>query len=511
MNKKRAVAYCRVSTDKEDQLNSLEAQREYFQNNVANYGFELVHIYADEGITGTKKKNRKAFLQMLEDARERKFEVLFVKDISRFARNTLDSLESVRLLKKLSINIVFINNQGILENGSELMFTILSAMAQEESVNTSKRVKFGKLQNMKKGKVPNLVYGYDKIPGEYFSLHINEAEANIVRNIFNTYVYEGAGCLSIAQYLNNSGIRTKRGALWSQNAISRIIKNPIYIGQITNGRESTKEIYSNARIQNKKEDWIITLNEDLRIIPDDLYEQAQKILAKRYDAFHMSRERQSNKYVFSTLIKCKCCGRSFRRIVRHYSNTYIRWTCSSRNSNGIEACPNATLISEEELLEEIKQYILQWKKDKTVIVSQALKEYQQICAADHFNAPEELQKELYKLEQKKERLKDMYLNDIISMDELKNKSDELNQQINHIQIQLREDAHYLTNDKLEQLLSALFENMDHILSADTITNEMLKQIIDRIEVDETGQVDVIIKPIQKIHLGVTVPLCDGST
>lgn len=106
MNKKRAVAYCRVSTDKEDQLNSLEAQREYFQNNVANYGFELVHIYADEGITGTKKKNRKAFLQMLEDARERKFEVLFVKDISRFARNTLDSLESVRLLKKLSINIV---------------------------------------------------------------------------------------------------------------------------------------------------------------------------------------------------------------------------------------------------------------------------------------------------------------------------------------------------------------------------------------------------------------------
>ena len=136
MKRKRGAAYCRVSTDKEDQQNSLETQRTYFREHMERNGYEMVQIYADEGITGTKKRNRKAFLQMLEDAGEEKFDVLFVKDVARFARNTLDSLESVRFLKKHNVDIVFVNNQGILATGSELIFTIMSAMAQEESVNT---------------------------------------------------------------------------------------------------------------------------------------------------------------------------------------------------------------------------------------------------------------------------------------------------------------------------------------------------------------------------------------
>ena len=202
MDRKRAAAYCRVSTDKEDQQNSLETQRSYFQEHMDQNGYELVRIYADEGITGTKKRNRKEFLRMLEDAGDEKFDVLFVKDVARFARNTLDSLESVRFLKRHNVEIVFVNNQGILETGSELVFTIMSAMAQEESVNTSKRVKFGKRQNMNKGKVPNLVYGYDKVAGELFYLHINEDEAKVVRQIFESYVYDGEGCLAIAKSIS---------------------------------------------------------------------------------------------------------------------------------------------------------------------------------------------------------------------------------------------------------------------------------------------------------------------
>jgi len=512
--KKKAVAYCRVSTDKEDQINSLDAQREYFRTYMEESGYELVQIYADEGITGTKKRSRKAFLQMLEDAKNGRFDVLFVKDISRFARNTLDSLESVRLLKSLNINIVFVNNQGILETGSELMFTIMSAMAQEESVNTSKRVKFGKRQNMQNGKVPNLVFGYDKEAGELFNLHINEEEARTVKRIFERYVYDGDGCLSIAKDLNSQGSRTKRGCLWTQNAVTRIIKNRIYIGQVINGRESTKEIYSNERVKNEREDWFITKNEALRIIPDELYKQAQKLIGDRRDMFCVNRSRQSNRYIFSTLIKCKHCGRSFRRLERTYVNTYIRWVCSSRNGDGMDACGNAVKINEGELLDEIRNYLLLWQKDKKIIIEKTQNEYRKICASgsDGHVTLKELFKEEQRLQNKLSRLKDMYVNDIITMDELKEKSEEVNRQIFQIKerIQcLQEES--VTDEKIEKLLNMLFRNMEDILSADTITNEMLKQVIDRIEVDRDGKVDVIMKPISEIRLGATVPICDSST
>lgn len=514
MRKKRAVAYCRVSTDKEDQVNSLTAQQEYFRLYMEEYGYSLVEIYADEGITGTKKKSRKAFLRMLEDAQEGRFDVLFVKDISRFARNTLDSLESVRLLKSLNIDIVFVNNQGILETGSELMFTIMSAMAQEESVNTSKRVKFGKRQNMIRGKVPNIVYGYDKVPGELFKLFVNEEEAQIVRNIFERYIYEGDGCLAIANDLNNRGFRTKRGCLWTQNAISRILKNHIYIGQVINGKEATKEIYSNERIKREPDQWMITENEALRIIPDELFEKAQKILNCRQDAFHINRMRQSNRYIFSTLIKCKHCGRSFRRVERTYAKTYVRWVCSSRNGDGIDACDNATKIQEDELLDEIRDYLLLWQKDKSVIIEGTKREYQRICASGKSGrvSPEQLRREEQKQQNKLLRLKEMYMNAIISIEELKEKSEEIKQRISQLKEQIEGlEQESVTDEKIEKLLNTLFRNMEDILSSDTITNEMLKQVIDRIEVDRDGNVDVVINPVSKIRLGATIPICDSST
>lgn len=515
MEKKRGAAYCRVSTDKEDQQNSLETQRTYFKEHMERNGYEMVQIYADEGITGTKKRNRKAFLQMLEDAGKEKFDVLFVKDVARFARNTLDSLESVRFLKKHNIDIVFVNNQGILETGSELVFTIMSAMAQEESVNTSKRVKFGKRQNMSKGKVPNLVYGYDKIPGELFKLHVNEQEAKIVQKIFESYVYEGEGCLTIAKKLNDSGLRTKRGCLWSQNAVSRILKNRIYIGQVVNGREETKEIYSYQREKKDESQWMITNNSELQLVSEQLFEKAQDMLHGRYAAFHMNGNRQSNKYLFSTLIKCKDCGRSFRRVQRTFTHTtYIRWVCSSRNGDGIEACGNATKIREDELLEAIRQYLLQWKGDKQGIIERTKQEYKRFCTRGKSAGEvlESLQREEQKFQKKLERLKNMYIDDIISIEELKEKSQELRRHLIYIeekQKSLEKEA--ITNEKLERVLETLFKNMEEILSSDIITNEMLKQVIDQIDVDSSGNVDVVIKPISKIHLGAIVPICDNRT
>jgi len=498
MRKKRAVAYCRVSTDKEDQLNSLAAQQEYFRTHTEEHGYELIRIYADEGITGTKKRNRKEFLRMLQDAKKGMFDVLFVKDVSRFARNTLDSLESVRMLKDCGVDIVFVNNQGLLEAGSELMFTMMSAIAQEESVNMSKRVKFGKEQNARKGRVPNIVYGYDKKPGEYFSLHINEEEAENVRRIFHLYTEEGMGCLAIANQLNTEGLRTKRGCRWSQQAITRIIRNEIYIGLIVNGKEATKEIYNNKRIKKEREDWIIVEKPELRIIDDETYYKAQEILHGRYDAFHIKKERQSNKYLFSTLIKCKHCHRSFRRLERQFTNTrYVRWVCSSRNGDGIEACFNATKIKEDELLEAIIEYLKGWLCNKEVIVETAKRQYLKSQKEGSENsAAQKARAEIEKCQTKLKKLQELYMNDLISMDEIKNQSQPLKEKIQEAEEKLRllEVSNYSERD-IEKKVDALSGDIYQILNAETLTNEMLKRIIEKIEVDEDGKVEVFLRKL----------------
>ena len=184
------AAYCRVSTEKEDQLNSLEAQKEFFAEYTKRTGDNLVRLYADEGLSGTKIKNRKEFLRMMEDAERGLFDMVVVKDISRFARNTVDLLQNVRRLKALGIETQFLTANMTSMGNSEFVLTIFGALAQEESANTSKRVKFGKKLNAEKGRVPNIVFGYDKTKGDYFNLAINPEEAEAVRQIYRWYVDE---------------------------------------------------------------------------------------------------------------------------------------------------------------------------------------------------------------------------------------------------------------------------------------------------------------------------------
>ena len=205
------AAYCRVSTDKEDQLNSLETQKEFFLEYTKRTGDNLIKLYADEGISGTKIKNRKEFQRMLADAEKGLFDMVVVKDISRFARNTVDLLQSVRKLKALGIETQFLTANMTSMGNSEFVLTIFGALAQEESANTSKRIKFGKKMNAEKGRVPNIVYGYDKTIGDYFNLSINEEESKVIRQMYKWYTEEGFGGAKIANMLNERGVKTKRG------------------------------------------------------------------------------------------------------------------------------------------------------------------------------------------------------------------------------------------------------------------------------------------------------------
>ena len=275
------AAYCRVSTDKADQLNSLEAQKEFFSEYTKRTGDTLVRLYADEGISGTKIKNRKEFLRMMSDAEHGLFDMVVVKDISRFARNTVDLLQNVRKLKSLGIETQFLTANMTSMGNSEFVLTIFGALAQEESANTSKRVKFGKKMNAEKGRVPNIVYGYDKTIGDYFNLAINKEESKVVQQIYKWYTEEGYGAAKIANMLNEKGYKTKRNCKWSQNATCRILTNEIYTGKIINGKQEVSDFLTGQRRDKDETEWMVVERPELRIIEDETFEKAQEIYDDR--------------------------------------------------------------------------------------------------------------------------------------------------------------------------------------------------------------------------------------
>ena len=385
------AAYCRVSTDKEDQLNSLEAQKKFFAEYTQRTGDTLVRLYADEGISGTKIKNRKEFLKMMSDAEHGFFNLVVVKDISRFARNTVDLLQNIRKLKALGIETQFLTANMTSMGNSEFVLTIFGALAQEESANTSKRVKFGKKINAEKGKVPNFVFGYDKTNGELFNLTINEREADAVRSIFRMYREEGYGAAKIANKLNERGIKTKRNCAWSANAVVRILTNELYTGKIINGKQEVADFLTGQRKQKDSSEWLITERLDLKIIEPEEYAEVQRILQSRGQTFKLDKERHSNKFLFSTLIKCKECGWSFRRIERKYKNTYVTWVCSGRNGKGADSCENKTSIAEDELIQVLTDYFAGILANQKNVVKYVVSEFEKVYKAKDENIDYEKQ------------------------------------------------------------------------------------------------------------------------
>ena len=506
------AAYCRVSTDKEDQLNSLETQKEFFLEYTKRTGDNLIKLYADEGISGTKIKNRKEFQRMLADAEKGLFDMVVVKDISRFARNTVDLLQSVRKLKSLGIETQFLTANMTSMGNSEFVLTIFGALAQEESANTSKRIKFGKKMNAEKGRVPNIVYGYDKTIGDYFNLSINEEEAKVIRQMYKWYTEEGFGGAKIANMLNERGVKTKRGNNWSQNSVCRILTNEIYTGKIINGKEEVSDFLTGQRKEKDESEWLVTIRPELRIIDDETFDRAQEILKGRHDSFKMTHERQSNKHLFSTLIKCKDCGWSFRRTVRQYKNTYIRWVCSGHNGRGADSCPNAITVDEEELIQVLQEYFQDVLSKKKKVIDYVIKEFQRVYKAKDENVEyeKELTTELNRLRKAREKYMDMYTDDLISREELNEKIGGMRKEIDRLENELKMVSYNLTKgEQLEAILNSTFKEMEDITDVHEMTNTQLKRLINKIEVDKDGNVDIYLRLIGDLGLDEAV-LIEGT-
>ena len=388
------------------------------------FGFYLT--LSDEGISGTSLKKRIEFQRLMQDAQMGLFEMVVVKDISRVARNTVDFLQSIRVLKSSGINVVFITANMTSLGDSEFILTIFGAMAQEESGNLSKRVKWGKKINAKKGRVPQRIFGYDRM--DNFTLQINPMEAEVVRKIFRMYLKEGAGCRGISLALNADGAKTKFGCEWNPRGVRRILTNPIYCGHYVNNKYEIEDFLTGHQIRlpaeenfhHERPDWAIITVDEFRCAQIQIEERRRKY--KTFDG-HSTDSRYSSKHLFSTLIKCEHCGKSFCRRKYTYVNTREYWICSTNSQYTAEQCDNLVKIEEAELLVEIQTYLSSLILDKDRFVQGVLSEVgkRRSDTQDQIKT-EDVEKKRKRLLAKKSRYQEMYANDVMTMAELKEKT-----------------------------------------------------------------------------------------
>ena len=280
----RAAAYCRVSTEHDDQLDSLENQISHYLEYIRLHpGYELVDVYSDSGISGTSTKKRAGFMRMISDCRKGKIEIIITKSISRFARNTADCLKYMRELKSLGIPIIFEKeNINSMDSSGELLFTILSSLAQEESRNISENTTWGIRANFKRG-IPHInvkqLMGYEK--DETGNLVIDESQACVVRRIFREFL-SGTSPLDIAKGLNRDGVCGVHGRpCWARVTIERMLRNEKYVGDLLMQKTYTKDFIGKVQIKNsgEVEQYYIRDNHPAIICRED-WDRVQKMLDK---------------------------------------------------------------------------------------------------------------------------------------------------------------------------------------------------------------------------------------
>lgn len=499
----KIAAYCRVSTDKDEQLASLANQKEFFIEYAKRNDHELFRLYADEGITGTSLKKRDEFNRLMRDARCGFFQAVVVKDISRLARNTVDFLVSIRELKAMGINVIFLNANMDSMGDSEFILTLFSAMAQEESSNLSKRTKFGKKINAQKGRVPQRLFGYDRI--DNFTLAINHEEARIVRKIFSLYNEQGLGCRTISLTLNHDGDKTKYGNDWNARGVRRIIVNPIYKGTLVNHKYEIEDFLTGKQVNVPAEEQFRHERPEWAIVSPEVFQKAQEIMASRrikYDSGEPFREaRYSSKHIFSTLIKCAHCGRSFTRKTYTYVNTRVYWRCVTNDQYTAERCDNNVVLNEPDLIRELKQYFTSLISDKESFIASVLASLERkIPKTDNpAQTKQDIEQKQKKLLSKKERYQEMYANDLITLSELKAKLSIILEELKTVDmdlVQIEQSARILNN--AEQVIRRYTEDILRFLELDTVTNADMRRVIDHISVNRDGNVRIVLKKFEDL-------------
>ncbi len=330
----RVAAYCRVSSSSDDQLISLETQKAHYETYIrANPEWEFAGLYYDEGISGTKTSKREGLLSMLKDCGRGKIDYIVTKSISRFARNTADCLTMVRKLIDLGVHIYFEKeniNTGLME--SELMLSILSGLAESESISISENTKWAIQRRFQNGtfKISYPPYGYQNIDGQMI---VNLKQAEVVKYIF-AEVLSGKGTQKVANDLNQKGIPSKRGGRWTATTIRGILTNEKYTGDVILQKTYTDSHFNRHTNYGEKNMYLVE-NHHEAIISHEDFEAVDAVLNQRAKEKGIEKRNSKylNRYAFSSKIICSECGSTFKRRVHSSRRKYIAWCCSKHISN----------------------------------------------------------------------------------------------------------------------------------------------------------------------------------
>ena len=377
----RVAAYCRVSTDDEEQLTSYEAQKNYYTDKImTNKEWTMAGIFADEGITGTSARKRPEFLRMIRQCKQGKIDIVLTKSISRFARNTVDCLNYVRALKELGIAVIFEKeNMNTLEIDSEILITMLGAFAQSESESISANVRWGIRQAMKEGKATiqyKYLYGYRK--GDDGKPEIIPEQAEIVRKIYDLFLC-GTPIRGILEYLNANNIPNILGELqWARNAVNSILTNEKYCGDVLLQKTYIDDCINKKVKKNTGQlPMYLVQNHHKGIISRETFDAAQAELSRRNAGRSPSkknaptgRSRYSSKYALSDRLYCGECGTRYQRCTwrNRDGSKRIVWRCVSRVDYGSKYCHDSPTLDEEPLHRAILAAINSAVKDKDNIV-----------------------------------------------------------------------------------------------------------------------------------------------
>ena len=356
----RVAAYCRVSTEQEEQQNSFAVQVAYYTDLInKKKEWTLAGIFADEGISGTQTKKRTEFNRMIRMCNNKKIDLIITKSISRFSRNTVDCLQYIRQLKELGIGVIFEKeNINTLTMTSEFMIALYGSFAQAESESISKNILWGKEKAYREGKVPfqyKKLLGYRK--GADGKPEIVPEEAETVRSIFSLYL-DGYTLLNIAQILMDQKITTATGkSEWTKSAIQSILKNEKYVGDALLQKTFTADCITHKVVKNNGErPMYLVTDHHTPIIDRDTFDRVQQEIARRNskrkisDQTKTEKGKYSGKYALSELLICGQCGTPYRRRIWTKSgNKQVVWRCISRLEHGRRYCPDSPTIKEENL------------------------------------------------------------------------------------------------------------------------------------------------------------------
>ena len=487
----RVTYYARVSTDKDEQLHSLSAQVQYFSDYIQTMpNWSFVQGYVDEGLSGTSVKKRENFLRMMEDARAGKFDFIVTKEISRFSRNTLDSIQYTQALLQCGVGVFFqSDNINTLMPDAELRLTIMSSIAQDEVRKISERVKFGFQRAIEKGVVlgSNKIWGYEKREGK---LAIVEAEAEMVRIVFDLYANQSMGVRTISNRLTELGYKNSNGNPFSYSTLSGIIKNPKYKGYYCGGKTCKYDYKLKDRKNIDPDQWVMYKDEENvpPIVSEQLWERANFIMEKRSEA---QRGEEAvgyhNKYPYSGKILCAEHGSPYyRQLYRYKSGDKEVWQCQAYTRHGKAGC-SAPVIYTTELDDMVRQGLAYLTLHREKMIQSLVKLY--ASGENQAKLEEQMTRcknEIEGINRRKDKLLDLSIDGLISDEEFANRNQGFNQNLEKASLQL------------ETLKDRERQGREQAMSIETL-EKIIQKELDFEEGFDVGTMDALLDKIVVSH------------